>query len=105
MARRSPNRSAVPVGCASKVRVQPDLGMRGYLARLLGHGLAGRVIEHVLGIHYGQGANGKTTLIAAVQAALGDYADAADPELLTFQEAGKHRPGRIRVIRGPGELG
>ena len=47
-------------------RVQPDRQMRAYLARLLGHALEGRVIEHVLPIFHGDGANGKGTLIDAV---------------------------------------
>lgn len=42
-------------------RVQPDPDMRNFLARLLGHALEGRVVEHVLPIHFGPGANGKTT--------------------------------------------
>jgi putative DNA primase/helicase len=71
-------------------RVQPDPDMRAYLARLLGHALAGRVSEHVLPIFYGAGRNGKGTLIAAVLAALGDYADAADPQLLTARTNDAH---------------
>jgi putative DNA primase/helicase len=71
-------------------RVQPKPEMRDYLGRLLGHGLEGRVVEHVLGIHYGAGRNGKGTLIGAVTAALGDYADAADPDLLTARTFDAH---------------
>jgi putative DNA primase/helicase len=74
-------------------RVQPDEQMRGYLARLLGHALEGRVVEHIMPIFYGAGANGKGTLIAAVLAALGDYADAADPELLTARTFDAHPTG------------
>ena len=71
-------------------RVQPDPEMRDYLARLLGHGLEGRVTEHVLPIFHGPGRNGKGTLIAAVLGALGDYADAADPPLLTARTNDAH---------------
>jgi putative DNA primase/helicase len=60
-------------------RIQPDEGMREFLARLLGHALDGTVTAHILPIFYGDGANGKSTLIEAVMRALGDYADAADP--------------------------
>jgi len=63
-------------------RIQPDQAMRDYLARLLGHTLTGRVVEHVLAIFCGVGANGKTTLTEAVRATLGDYAAATDPGLL-----------------------
>jgi putative DNA primase/helicase len=71
-------------------KVQPKKEMRAYLARLLGHGLEGRVVEHVLGIFHGVGRNGKGTLIGAVKSALGDYADAADPDLLTARTFDAH---------------
>lgn len=74
-------------------RVQPDPEMRDYLARLLGHALEGRVVEHVLPIFYGQGANGKGTLTTAVLAALGDYGDAADPHLLIARNFDAHPTG------------
>jgi putative DNA primase/helicase len=74
-------------------RVQPDAAMRDYLARLTGHGLEGRVTEHLLQIHWGAGANGKSTFIDAMLAALGDYADAADPELLTARSYDAHPTG------------
>jgi putative DNA primase/helicase len=74
-------------------RVQPDPAMRAYLARLLGHALEGRVITHILPIFHGAGANGKGTLTTAVLAALGDYGDAADPELLTARTFDAHPTG------------
>lgn len=74
-------------------RVQPDRAMRSFLARLLGHALEGRVTEHILPIFYGAGANGKSTLAAAVAAALGDYAGAADPGLLTARTFDAHPTG------------
>ena len=40
------------------------------------------MVEHILSIFHGDGANGKGTFISAVLAALGDYADAIDPEPL-----------------------
>lgn len=63
-------------------RIQPDQSMRDFLARLLGHALLGKVVEHILAIFYGIGANGKTTLVEAVAAAFGDYADVIEPGLL-----------------------
>ena len=74
-------------------RVQPDPAMRAYLARLVGHALEGRVTEHILPIFHGDGANGKGTFIGAVLAALGDYADAADPELLNARTFDAHPTG------------
>lgn len=74
-------------------KVQPDSAMRTFLARLCGHALEGRVVEHLLPIFHGDGANGKGTFIGAVFAALGDYADAADPELLTARTFDAHPTG------------
>jgi putative DNA primase/helicase len=74
-------------------RVQPDEAMRAFLARLLGHALEGRVTEHVLPIFHGEGSNGKSTLINAVTAALGDYAAPADPDLLTARTFDAHPTG------------
>ncbi len=74
-------------------RVQPDAEVRAFLARLFGHALEGRVVEHVLPICFGEGANGKGTFINAVLSALGDYGDAADPELLTARTFDAHPTG------------
>jgi putative DNA primase/helicase len=74
-------------------RIQPDPAMREYLSRLLGHALDGTVAAHILPIFYGDGANGKSTLVDAVMAALGDYADAADPDLLRARTFDAHPTG------------
>jgi putative DNA primase/helicase len=71
-------------------RVQPDPDMRAFLARLLGHALEGRVSSHILPVLHGEGGNGKGTLIGAVVAVLGDYADAADPTLLVARSFDAH---------------
>lgn len=71
-------------------RVQPDPDMRAFLARLLGHALEGRVSSHILPVLHGDGGNGKGTLINAVIAVLGDYADAADPSLLVARSFDAH---------------
>jgi putative DNA primase/helicase len=74
-------------------RIQPEPAMREYLSRLLGHALDGTVTAHILPIFYGDGANGKSTLVDAVMAALGDYADAADPDLLRARTFDAHPTG------------
>jgi len=74
-------------------RVQPAAEMQAYLARNAGHGLDGTPVEHVLPIHFGPGANGKSTFVRAVLAALGDYAAPADPELLTARTFDAHPTG------------
>lgn len=74
-------------------RVQPEAAMRDFLARLLGHALEGRVVAHILPIMWGAGANGKSTLVDVVTAALGDYAAPADPDLLTARTFDAHPTG------------
>jgi putative DNA primase/helicase len=87
-----------PEGCGATFtafleRVQPDPLMRAFLARLLGHAMEGRVTEHMLPIFHGAGANGKSTLVTAVVAALGDYAGPADSDLLTARTFDAHPTG------------
>ncbi len=80
-------------------QVQPDAGMRDFLARLLGHALVGALVEHVLPIFWGEGANGKSTLLDVVLAALGDYGGSAAPGLLTARNFDAH-PTEIADLFG-----
>ena len=80
-------------------RVQPDDQVREFLARLLGHALVGQLVEHVLPIFWGDGANGKSTLLDAVLAALGDYGGSAAPGLLTARNFDAH-PTEIADLFG-----
>lgn len=68
-------------------RVLPDAEVRGYLQRVIGVALLGKVVEHVLPILTGTGANGKSTFVNALLFALGDYASTVEPDLFL------HRPG------------
>jgi putative DNA primase/helicase len=74
-------------------RVQPDAGMRAYLARVTGISLEGRVTEHILPVHYGDGDNGKSTFFESVTFAAGDYAGPGDPHLLTARSYDAHPTG------------
>jgi hypothetical protein len=74
--------------------------MREYLARLLGHGLEGRVVSHVLPIFHGAGANWKSTVTTASTSALGDYPAPADHELLTARTFDAHPTGTTDLF-GP----
>lgn len=53
-------------------------GLIEYLQRAMGYGLTGVTVEQVLHLLYGTGANGKTTLLETLRAAMGDYALQAD---------------------------
>jgi putative DNA primase/helicase len=85
--------AASPAWAAFLARVQPDEAMRAYLGRVTGLALEGRVTEHLLPVHYGDGGNGKTTFFEAVKFALGDYAGPADPDLLTARTFDAHPTG------------
>lgn len=74
--------------------VLPDADVRAYLQRQSGVALLGKVIEHVLPIWTGTGANGKSTAVGGLTWALGDYAMTAEPDLLLHRE-GAHPTGQM----------
>ncbi|WP_240498386.1 phage/plasmid primase, P4 family [Williamsia sp. 1135] len=78
-------------------RVLPDVDVRDYLQRLVGVGLLGLVLEHVLAILTGTGANGKGTFYKAVNHALGDYATTAEPDLFMHRQ-GAHPTGEMDLL-------
>jgi putative DNA primase/helicase len=75
-------------------RVLPEAAVRAFLQRVAGVGLVGKVLEHVLVILTGTGANGKTTFYVALEHALGDYAIIAEPALF-LQRDGAHPTGEM----------
>ena len=68
--------------------IQPNGKIRDYLARLFGYAAVGVVRDHVLGVLWGPGANGKSVLADVVMHALGDYAKPGPSSLIV--QAGKH---------------
>ncbi|MGH4013156.1 MAG: DNA primase family protein [Pseudonocardiaceae bacterium] len=74
-------------------RILPDAHVRGFVRRLLGSSLPGKVAEHVLPILLGAGANGKSTMLGAVAQVLGEYAATADPALLVDRGYDTHPTG------------
>jgi putative DNA primase/helicase len=78
-------------------QVLPDPEVRAYVQRVLGYALLGAVREHVLPIFTGAGGNGKSTLLGVVTRAFGDYAIAAEPELLV-ERAGAHPTGQADLL-------
>lgn len=60
-----------------------DLDLVNYLKRYLGYCLTGMVSEQMLGVWYGQGSNGKSTLIETLLQTLGTYAQKMSADLLT----------------------
>ncbi len=70
--------------------VQKEPEIRAYLARLFGSAAFGVVRDHVLGVLWGTGANGKSVLAEVVMHALGDYAQPGPPSLVVAN--GSHEP-------------
>jgi putative DNA primase/helicase len=72
----------------------------GFVNRLLGIALTGDITEQVLPILYGNGANGKTTLLTAMLEILGDdYAMMAPPGLLVMRHGEPH-PTERALLHG-----
>lgn len=81
-------------------QVLPDADERGYLQRVIGQALFGRVTEHLLPVLIGTGANGKSTMCNAVTAALGDYAAVIDPSLLMAQRGDRTAGPELMELLG-----
>ena len=73
--------------------------VRIWLQRLLGYAASGHVNEDVMPVMDGNGSNGKTTLLTATRAALGDYASVADARLL-MRSAHEEHPTLFADLRG-----
>ncbi len=68
-------------------QVLPDPDVRGYLQRLAGLSLLGKITEHVFTVITGTGANGKGTAYGALLFAFGDYGHAAESDLFMQAKA------------------
>jgi putative DNA primase/helicase len=77
--------------------VLPDAEVREFLQRVAGVGLLGVVVEHVLPILTGSGANGKSVFDQAVRFALGDYASTVEPDLFLHRQ-GAHPTGEMDLL-------
>jgi len=63
-----------------------DLTMVEYLQRIFGYSLTGSTHEQSLFIAYGQGSNGKSTLVNTIKSIMGDYALQTSPETLMVKK-------------------
>ncbi len=71
-----------------------------FLQRLFGSALVGQVIEHVLPILWGKGANGKSVLVETMLHVFGpDYGCKAASDLLLAKRSDSHPTERGRVAR------
>ena len=67
-----------------------DTELQGFLQRFFGYALTGETTEHVLVMAYGTGSNGKSTLLKAFMALMGDYAYQAPAELIMAKKGDTH---------------
>jgi putative DNA primase/helicase len=70
-----------------------------YLQRVAGYCLTGSTEEHALFFAYGRGANGKSTYVNAITAAMGDYHQTAPIETFTASPLDRH-PTELAGLRG-----
>jgi putative DNA primase/helicase len=70
-----------------------------FVQRLFGYAACGDVREHILPILWGDGANGKGTLLETISYVLGDYAIAAPPNLLLRRKFEGHPTDLARLYR------
>lgn len=81
-------------------RVFTYSSMIDFVQRLFGYFLTGEVNEQVLTVFHGSGSNGKSTLLNAIQATLGnDYTDSAPPSLLMEKKSDSH-PTELAAVFG-----
>ena len=70
-----------------------------YMQRLAGYWLTGCTDPALLAVLWGGGANGKSTLVATIRAALGEYATAAPPSFLIARNGESH-PTELALLLG-----
>jgi len=69
-----------------------------FLQRAVGHSLTGDNNEHVVFFLYGDGENGKSTFLETIQALLGEYAVAADPNAFLTKDGGGNGSPRNDIV-------
>lgn len=85
-----PNARA-PVFASFMAKTQPNPGQQRFLAQWFGYNATGLVGEQKLVFLFGEGSNGKSTLVDATATILGDYSETLGIE--TFLDQGAKRKG------------
>ncbi len=76
-----------------------DADLIAFMRRLTGYCLTGATREQILAIFYGEGANGKSTLLNCLLGIWGDYAKKAPPALMQ-EKGGDSHPTTIAALAG-----
>jgi putative DNA primase/helicase len=77
-----------------------DKDLIAYVQRAVGHALTGNVSEKALFILFGDGDNGKTTLLEAIRYIMGDYASVIDIDVLMQTSQSSERQYAIAGLLG-----
>ncbi len=80
--------------------VQPDLEVRAYIQRFIGYAAVGVVQEHVIGVFWGPGANGKSVFGEIISYVFGDYARPGPPTLIVSNGHSEPHPTDIASCAG-----
>lgn len=76
-----------------------DAKLAAYWQRICGYALVGEVRDHVLVVAYGEGSNGKSTILGTLLHVLGrDYASKAPPNLLMAKAHDPHPVDRANLF-------
>jgi putative DNA primase/helicase len=78
----------------------PNPEVRAFLQRSVGYSLTDETRERCFWILHGIGRNGKTTLINAIRAVLGDYAMATRATTLMVKKFGDDKRNDVAILRG-----
>jgi putative DNA primase/helicase len=79
--------------------ILPDPEVRAYVQRAVGYSATGLTTEQVMFLAIGGGSNGKSTMVNALTAALGDYAGTAAKELIVAQRHDPHPTSAADLFR------
>lgn len=71
-----------------------------YLRRWFGYCATGAVHEQVFVVHWGDGSNGKSTVMGTMAHVLGDYAGTAAPGLMASSDRSERHPTEVADLRG-----
>ena len=77
-----------------------DVDLVSFLQRWFGYCVTGHVSEQVMVVHYGNGSNGKSSILGTIEKIIGDYSKIAAPQLLASDKSGNRHPTEIADLAG-----
>jgi putative DNA primase/helicase len=96
--------ASCPRWLALLARALPDPQERGFLQRYFGYALTGSIEEQALLVLYGEGSNGKSSIVTVIGKILGDYALTLDiSTLLASEHSGGGGQATPDLARLPGK--